>query len=76
MKEQLEARLDELKKEFEAGQEMLKEHDKQRNDLYQKLVRISGAIQVLEEELSKQEQAPVSENITEIRKQEDQEAVS
>lgn len=54
MKEQLEKRLEELKGEFEAGQKMMSSLDTQRNDLTQKLMRISGAIQVLEEELSKE----------------------
>ncbi len=51
MKERLEQRLEELKSEFEAGQKMLSELEEKRTDLQQKLLRISGAIQVLEEEL-------------------------
>lgn len=53
MKEQLADRLGGLNKEFQEGQKMLGELDAQRNELTQKLIRISGAIQVLEEELDK-----------------------
>ncbi|MBI1277557.1 MAG: hypothetical protein GC179_05470 [Anaerolineaceae bacterium] len=53
MKAQLQQRLDELKAEFEAGQKKLAELDTQTANLRSTLLRISGAIQVLEEELSK-----------------------
>ena len=53
MREQLEQRLGELKAEFESGQRQLAELDAQAAQLRQTLLRISGAIQVLEEELSK-----------------------
>ncbi len=53
MKEQLEKRLKELKEEFESGQSELDELIKQQNNLQQTLLRISGAIQVLEEEIKK-----------------------
>lgn len=49
MKEQIETRLKELKAEFEAGQKMLVNLENQKADLQQTLLRISGAIQVLEE---------------------------
>lgn len=52
MKEQLEKRLSELKSEFESGQKMLAELDAKRNDLQNTLLRISGAIQVIEELLA------------------------
>jgi len=55
MREQLERRLDELKEEFESGQKMLAEVEARGESLRQSLLRISGAIQVLEEELSKAE---------------------
>jgi chromosome segregation ATPase len=61
MKAQLERRLAELRAEFEKGQEALAGLDAQRDNLRQTLLRISGAIQVLEEELSRSEEA-VSEN--------------
>jgi prefoldin subunit 5 len=48
-KEQIEARLAELKSEFEQGQKMLAEVESRRENLRQSLLRISGAIQVLEE---------------------------
>ena len=53
MKEQLEQRLKELKTEFEAGQRMLAEQEAKLANLRESLLRINGAIQVLEEELSK-----------------------
>jgi predicted nuclease with TOPRIM domain len=53
MKEQLEKRLAELKAEFESGQKMLAELEQKRANLEKTLLRISGAIQVLEEELDK-----------------------
>lgn len=49
MKEQLENRIAELKLEFEAGQKMMAEMDTKRKDLEATMLRISGAIQVLEE---------------------------
>jgi len=53
MKNQLEKRLKELKTEFEADQKMLAEFEAKRTNLKESLLRISGAIQVLEEELGK-----------------------
>lgn len=53
MREQLEQRLNELKAEFESGQQRLAEFENQAAQLRQTLLRISGAIQVLEEELSR-----------------------
>ncbi|MNI52397.1 hypothetical protein D3C73_1071720 [compost metagenome] len=49
MKEQLEARMNELKAELEAGRQMMQELDEKRSNLGYTLTRISGAIQVLEE---------------------------
>ena len=49
MKERLEERLAELRKEFASGQKMLADLDNQRANLQQTVLRISGAIQVLEE---------------------------
>lgn len=51
MREQLERRLDALKKEFNAGRARATELEQQQTTLHQTLLRISGAIQVLEEEL-------------------------
>lgn len=58
MKTQLEARLVELKAEFEAGKTMLADLDKKSRELDATLMRISGAIQVLEELLSAEEGTP------------------
>jgi predicted nuclease with TOPRIM domain len=52
MKQQLEQRLQSLKNEFEAGQKMLADLEAKQANLRDTLLRISGAIQVLEEELS------------------------
>jgi hypothetical protein len=49
MQEQLERRLQELKTEFEAGQKMLADLEARQAQLRETLLRISGAIQVLEE---------------------------
>ena len=51
MKEQLEQRLNALKAEYEAGQQQLQALEERAAALRQTLLRISGAIQVLEEEL-------------------------
>jgi predicted nuclease with TOPRIM domain len=53
MKEQLEKRLSELKTEFEAGQKMIADLDSKQANLRDTLLRISGAIQILEEEIAK-----------------------
>jgi hypothetical protein len=52
MREQLEQRLKQLKTEFETGQKMLAELAEKRATLEQTMLRISGAIQVLEELLA------------------------
>ncbi len=57
MRIQLEKRLAELKAEYEAGQKMLADLEKKRNELEATLLRISGAIQVIEEMLA-QDQTP------------------
>lgn len=51
MRERLQTRLLELKHEFETGQGKLQELDQQQIRLRETLLRISGAIQVLEEML-------------------------
>ncbi|NEP73983.1 MAG: hypothetical protein F6K25_04645 [Okeania sp. SIO2G4] len=53
MKEQLEQRLTELKSEFEAGQKYLADLEQKEANVRQTLLRIQGAIQVIEEELAK-----------------------
>lgn len=52
MREQVEQRLNELKSEFEAGQKMLAELEAKQANLRETLLRISGAIQVLQEVLT------------------------
>ena len=52
MKEQLEQRLNALKAEYEAGQQQLRALEERGAALRETLLRISGAIQVLEEELA------------------------
>jgi len=53
MKEQLEQRLKRLKSEYESGQVYLSELEAKAANTRNTLLRISGAIQVLEEELNK-----------------------
>ncbi len=55
MREQLENRLAQLKSEHEAGEKLLAELEAREGTLRNTLLRISGAIQVLEEELGKGE---------------------
>jgi predicted nuclease with TOPRIM domain len=54
MKERLEERLRELRAEFERGQQMLARLEKEQAGVRDSLLRIGGAIQVLEEELAKE----------------------
>jgi hypothetical protein len=53
MREQIKARLNELKGEFEVGQTRLREAELEATRLRETLLRINGAILVLEELLSK-----------------------
>ncbi len=53
MKNQIKNRLKELKEEYESGRTMLADLENKQANLQQTLLRISGAIQVLEEELAK-----------------------
>lgn len=64
MREQLERRLEALKEEFAAGRTKAAELDQQQSTLHQTLLRISGAIQVLEEELKAQAQGTKHNNGT------------
>jgi predicted nuclease with TOPRIM domain len=57
MREQLEERLQQLRNEFEIGQNKMTELERQQANLQRTLLRISGAIQVLEE-LLKQDLTP------------------
>ena len=58
MKEQLERRLEALKAEYEAGQKMLADLEARQATLRETLLRIAGAVQVLEEELGRTEEPP------------------
>jgi predicted nuclease with TOPRIM domain len=52
MQEQIQARLEELKKELETGQAELQKVEMQRTYLHETVLRIGGAVQVLEELLT------------------------
>ena len=64
MRQQLERRLEELKAEYEAGQQMLADLETRKAQTRETLLRISGAIQVLEEELSSMDSGNVQSNST------------
>ncbi len=49
MKEQIQQRLKQLRVEYEAGQKMLADLESKEAEIRQTLLRISGAIQALEE---------------------------
>lgn len=66
MKNALEQRLNALKSEYESGQKMLAELDAKRNQLTTTLLRIEGAMQVIQELLA-QEQPP-TDNVTDLPK--------
>lgn len=52
MREEVTSRLENLRREFEVGQGRLRELERQEVQLRETLLRISGAIQVLEEVLA------------------------
>jgi prefoldin subunit 5 len=54
MREKLIQRLQQLKEEYDRGQQQLTDLETQANTIRNTLLRISGAIQVLEEELGKE----------------------
>ncbi|HSN77445.1 MAG TPA: hypothetical protein VL334_20430 [Anaerolineae bacterium] len=58
LREELQNRLEVLRKEFEAGQVRLRDLEMQEVHLRETLLRISGAIQVLEELLQPDRSAP------------------
>ncbi len=58
MSAQLEQRLKQLTAEYEAGQKMLAELESKQASVRETMLRISGAIQVLEEELARIEEQP------------------
>ena len=57
MREQLEARLAALKNEYEIGQARLKELEAESTYVRETMLRISGAMQVLQEMLDTERQA-------------------
>lgn len=65
MQSQLKERLQRLREEYQAGQQMLAELEAKQANLQQMLLRISGAIQVLEEELAIAEAEDDSEDAPE-----------
>ncbi len=65
MKEQIKERIEQLKAEYESGQKMLADLEIQESNLKSTMLRISGAIQVLEELLAKAEE---EENIDDAKK--------
>jgi len=56
MKQQLEQRLTELKAEFTSGQQVLADLEAKQVNVRTTLLRIQGAMQVIEEELAKTEE--------------------
>ncbi len=67
MRDQLVQRLNQLKAEYESGQKTLADLEAKEAKLRQTLLRISGAIQVLEELLAQEQpQAQISEQPKEI----------
>ena len=67
MRDQMEQRLEELKHEYEAGQKMLADLEQKKMSLDQTMLRISGAIQVLEEMLAADPSAEASAPAGEAR---------
>ena len=61
MRDQVEQRLAELRSEYQAGQKMLADLEAKQDELRQTLLRISGAVQVLEELLQPEQMAGVAE---------------
>lgn len=65
MKEQIQERIEKLKAEYESGQKMLADLETQGSNLRTTMLRISGAIQILEELLA---QAEEEENLDNVKK--------
>ncbi len=58
MREQLSERLKQLRSEFESGQKVLRDLEVRQQDVRDTLLRIGGAIQVLEEMLKSEGSPP------------------
>jgi predicted nuclease with TOPRIM domain len=75
MREQIQARLEELKKELETGQAQLQQVEMQRSYLHETVLRISGAVQVLEDLLREEQSggparsAPDENAVPQLRKE-------
>jgi predicted nuclease with TOPRIM domain len=75
MREDIQARLEELKKELETGQAELQKVEMQRTYLHETVFRISGAVQVLEELLREGQSdertriAPDENSVPQLRKE-------
>jgi hypothetical protein len=65
MQTQIEQRLQQLKAEYEAGQQMLADLEAKQRNLRDTLLRISGAVQVLEEMLAQ----PAAEHANDVARQ-------
>ena len=63
MQEQMQSRLEALKKELETGRDALEKVEQQRTYLQQMTLRIAGAIQVLEELLAEDQPARLHQNL-------------
>ena len=64
MKKQIKKRLEQLKAEYESGQKMLADLETQASNLRTTMLRISGAIQILEELITNAEE---EENISNVK---------
>lgn len=64
MQEQLQLRLEELKKEYETGQARLRELETETQYVRETLLRISGAIQVIQEMLGQSNQQEGAETLS------------
>ena len=71
MKEKLEKRLAKLKAEFESGKKVMAEYEAKQAHLRDTLLRISGAIQILEEEISKENETDDTNSLPETVNAED-----
>ena len=65
MKEKLEQRLQHLQQEYESGQQMLADLQAKEANLQRTLLRISGAMQVLQELLQAEEPSSANGNVSE-----------
>jgi predicted nuclease with TOPRIM domain len=63
LREQLQERVAELQSEFDRGNQRLKELDSEADKLRETLLRIAGGIQVLSEELKREESAEEREAV-------------